>query len=63
MTIGVPTFFAPEGGGSTICPKILTSHPNFYQTVERKQGSYDALTNGLHTVVRSENILTCECII
>ena len=28
----------------TICPKTLASCPNFYKTVEKKQGSYDALT-------------------
>ena len=42
-----------EGGGGgrgsePLAQKILASCPNFYETVEEKQGSYDKLT-GLHT--------------
>ena len=33
-----------EGGGELFAQKILTSCPNFYEIVERKRGSYDALT-------------------
>ena len=41
--LGVRAFFAREGG-EPFAQKILTSCPNFYETVERKRGSYDALT-------------------
>ena len=32
-----------QGGSEPFAQKILTSCPNFYETVERKQRSYDAL--------------------
>ena len=41
--IGVRAFFC-QGGGEPFAQKILTSCPNFYETVKRKRGSYDALT-------------------
>ena len=57
--IGVQTFFY-QGGGKPFAQKILLSYPNFYETVERKQGSYDAQTTAY---IWSENIFTYECII
>ena len=47
-------FFAGGSGGGggrgsePLAQKILASCPNFYETVEGKEGSYDKLT-GLHT--------------
>ena len=41
--IGVGHFFA-RGAVNHLPKKILTSCPNFYETVGRKRGSYDALT-------------------
>ena len=32
------------GGGKLFAQKRLTSHPNFYETVEKKRGSYEATT-------------------
>ena len=44
--IGGRAFFARGGGGAVdhLPQKILTSCPNFYETVERKRGSYDVPT-------------------
>ena len=42
-TIGVRASFC-QGGGKPFARKILASCPNFYETVETKQGSYDART-------------------
>ena len=36
--------FLPGGGGKLFAQKILTSCPNFYETVEKKRGPYDATT-------------------
>ena len=36
-------FFA-KGGSKPFAQKILASCPNFWETVEKKGGSYDALT-------------------
>ena len=47
------------GGGEPFAQKILSSCPNFYETVERKRGSYDALTMAY---IWSENIFTYESI-
>ena len=33
-----------QGGGKLFAQKILASCPNFYETVEKKRGSYDATT-------------------
>ena len=43
MCIGVRAIFA-RGGGKLFAQKILASCPNFYETVEKKRGSYDATT-------------------
>ena len=32
------------GGGKPFAQKILPSCPNFYETVEKKRGRYDAIT-------------------
>ena len=42
IVISVRAFFC-QGGGEPIAQKILSSCPNFYETVERKRGSYDGL--------------------
>ena len=36
--------FLPGGGGKPFAQKILASCPNFYETVEKKRGPYDAIT-------------------
>ena len=36
--------FFSRGGGKPFAQKILSSCPNFYETVETKQGPYDAIT-------------------
>ena len=43
INIGVRAIFLP-GGAVNHLPKIIASCPNFYETVEKKRGSYDALT-------------------
>ena len=35
--------FLPGGGGKPFAQKILASCPNFYETVEKKRGPYDAI--------------------
>ena len=57
--IGVRAIFC-QGVRWTIRPKILASCPNLYEAVEKKRGSYDALTKAY---IWSENILTYESII
>ena len=47
-------FFA-RGGGEPFAQKILSRCPNYNETVERKRGSYDALTMAY---IWSENIFT-----
>ena len=42
--IDVRAFFCQGGAVNHLPKKILTSCPNFYETVGRKRGSYDALT-------------------
>ena len=47
IVIGVREIFCQGGGGGggePFAQKILASCPNFYETVEKKRGSYDALT-------------------
>ena len=46
IAIGVRAIFCPEGGGGSklFAQKPLASRPNFYETVEKKRGSYDATT-------------------
>ena len=65
MTIGVPTFFAPERGwgGVNHLPKNSYKSPKFLPNSRKETRVIWCTNNGLHTVVRSENILTCECII
>ena len=41
--IGVQAIFC-QGGGKPLAQKILASCPNFYETVEKKRGPYDATT-------------------
>ena len=41
--IGVRAIFC-QGGGKPFAQKILPSCPNFYETVEKKRGRYDAIT-------------------
>ena len=36
--------FLPGGSGKLFAQKIFASCPNFYQTVEKKRGPYDATT-------------------
>ena len=36
--------FLSGGGGKLFAQKILASCSNFYETVEKKQGPYDATT-------------------
>ena len=43
MCIGVRAIFC-QGGGRPFAQKILASCPNFYETVEKKRGPYDATT-------------------
>ena len=43
MCIGVRAIFC-QGGGKPFAQKILASCPNFYETVEKKRGPYDATT-------------------
>ena len=43
LTIGVLAIFG-QGGGRPFAQKILANCPNFYKTVEKKQGPYDATT-------------------
>ena len=43
MRIGVRAIFF-QGGGKPFSQKILSSCPNFYKTVEKKRGPYDATT-------------------
>ena len=41
--VGVRVIFFPGGeGGEPFSQKILASFPNFYKTVEKKRGPYDA---------------------
>ena len=48
--IGVRSIFLPGGkgrgggGGKILARKILASCPNFYETVEKRRGPYDATT-------------------
>ena len=43
MCIDVRAIFC-QGGGRPFAQKILASCPNFYETVEKKRGPYDATT-------------------
>ena len=36
--------FLPGGGDKPFAQKILATCPNFYETVEKKRGPYDATT-------------------
>ena len=36
--------FSARGGGKPFAQTILASCPNFYKTVEKKRGPYDATT-------------------
>ena len=50
IAIVVRAIFCPEreggggGGGKLFAQKPLPCRPNFYETVEKKRGSYDATT-------------------
>ena len=43
QNIGVRALISRGEGGEPFAQKILTSYPNFYETVEGKRESYDAL--------------------